>query len=59
MTNLLTACPPWPRGQGSRPALRTAPTAIAREYEQRVRSPYIKCVLSCTQAGEYVGNDRL
>ncbi len=56
-----TACPPWPRGQGvrgGRPALRTAPTAIARENGQRARSPCIKSILRWTPVGESAGNDR-
>ncbi len=32
---LLTAGPPWPRGQGGRPALRIVSPALARENGQR------------------------
>lgn len=41
MPTLLMACPPWPRGQGGRPALRTAPAnPRARERAARAESPY-------------------
>jgi hypothetical protein len=39
---ILTACPPWPRGQGGRPALRTAPCLRARERATRAESQYRK-----------------
>jgi len=56
MPTLLTAYPPWPRGKGGRPALRTAPSS-PRAKTGNARSPQIKSVLRCTRVGE-LWNDR-
>ena len=43
---------------GSRPAIRAAPHAFARENGQRARSPDFKIVLAITQVGESAETDR-
>ncbi len=57
MPTFPTACPPWPWGQEGRPALRTAPPAIARANGQRARNPNIGSVLRCTKVSEPAEGD--
>ena len=48
---------PVATGSGGPSGLEDSPHSLARENGKRARSPQIKSVLCCTQAGEPTGND--
>jgi hypothetical protein len=48
---------PVDTGSGGPYSLEDSPHSLARENGQRARSPQIKSVLCCIQAGELTGND--